>query len=76
MDARDPVAPLVILRDITHKHDATKNETMAIIKSDMELYLGHQAKTNSINEYYRLFKLKVETITAHGGTPTPGHHPA
>ena len=46
---------------------------MAIADSDMELYLGHQRKTDSIDEQNRLFKLKVDTITTHGGTP--GHHP-
>ena len=73
-DARDPVELLLVLRDITHKHDATKNETMAIVKSNVELYLGHQGKTNSTNKHYRLLKSRVDTITAYRGTPV--HHPA
>ena len=63
-DARDPVKLLLMLCDITHKHNATTHETMAIVESDMEFYLGHQGKTDSINEYYQLFKSRVDTITA------------
>ena len=51
-DARDPAALLVIVYDITYKHDATKNKTITIVKPDMELYLSYQGKTNLIDEHY------------------------
>lgn len=51
-DYQDPVALLVILRDVTHKHDATNNSAMAIVKSDMELYLSFQGKTDLIDGHY------------------------
>ena len=39
-DERDSVKLLKIIRDLTHKHDATKKKTMAIVEMDLELYLN------------------------------------
>ena len=47
---------------------------MVIVESDMNLMLGFQGKTDSIEAFLRLFQSRVETIEAHGGTP--GIHPA
>ena len=69
-DARDPVALITSIRDITHKHDITKNKTKAIVELDMELYLGQQGKTNSIDEHYQRLKSRVDTIITHGGLGT------
>ena len=65
---------LKILRDITHKHDVTKNERMAIVESNIELYLSQLGKNDTIDEHYQLLKPRVDTITAHGDMR--GHHPA
>ena len=39
----------------------------------MTLYLGYPGKNESINEQYRGFKSKAETINTHEGAA--GHHP-
>ena len=51
-DERDPVALLVIIQDLTHNNNATKNATIAIVETDMDLYLSYQGKTESINEHF------------------------
>ena len=63
-----------MLRDIAQSFDATKNETMAIVESDVKLYLGFQGKTASIDDCATLYRLRIDTIKAHGGEP--GYHPA
>ena len=55
MVSRDPVKILVILHDMAHNHDSTKDETMAIVESDMKLMMGFQGKTASVDEFLRLF---------------------
>ena len=65
---------LEILRDVAQSFDATKNETMAIVESDLKLYLGIQGKSASIDVFATLFCLRVDTIRVHRGEP--GHHPA
>ena len=69
---RDPVRLLELLRDVAQSFDATKNETMAIVESDVKLYLGFQGKTATIDKYDTLFLSRIDTIRAHGGEP--GHH--
>ena len=51
-----------MLRDIAQSFDATKNETMAIVESDVKFYLGFQGKTASIDEYATLFRSRLDTI--------------
>ena len=46
---------------------------MVIVELEMELYLGQQGKTDSINKHYQLFKPRVDTIVAHGDT-SDWHH--
>ena len=48
---RDPIQLLIMLRDISQAHDSTKNETMAIVESDMNLMLGFQGKTDPIEAF-------------------------
>ena len=62
-----------IIRDLTHKHNATKNATVVIVDSDTTLYLGCQGKTEPIDEHYGLFKSKVDTTNAHGGAACHHH---
>ena len=44
---RDPIQLLELLRDIAQSFNVTKNESMAIVESDVKLYLGFQGKTAS-----------------------------
>ena len=52
---RNPVRLLEILRDVAQSFDATKNETMVIVESDMKLMMGFQGKTASVDEFATLF---------------------
>ena len=45
---RDVVGLLGMIRDITHNHDETKLGLMAIIESDMELYLVFGGQMNRV----------------------------
>ena len=63
-----------MLRDIAQSFDATKNETMAIVESDVKFYLGFQGKTASIDDYATLYQSRVDMIKVHGGEP--GYHSA
>ena len=71
--SRDPVKLLTMLRDMAHNHDLTKDETMAIVESDMKLMMHFQGETATVDEFLFLFRSRIETIIAHGGNP--GHHP-
>ena len=71
---RDPIQLLELLRGVVQSFDATKNETMAIVESDVKLYLGFQGKTASIDGYATLYRSRIDTIKVHEGEP--GHHPA
>ena len=50
-----------------HNHVETKHGLMAIIKSDMELYLGFQAPNEACDDYIAVFKARVDTINGHEG---------
>ena len=65
---------LELLCDAAQSFDATKNETMAIVDSDVNFYLGFQGKTATIEEFTTPFRSRIDMIRAHGGEP--GHHPA
>ena len=47
---------------------------MAILGSNMELYIGYQGKDETRNEYLKAFKSRIETINAHGGAVAPTQH--
>ena len=59
---RSPVKLLEILRDVAQSFDATINETMAIVKSNMKLMMGMQGKTASVDEFSTLFRSRVDTM--------------
>ena len=44
-----------------------KLSLMAIIESDMELYLGFQSPTEPCDDYMAVLKARVDTICAHEG---------
>ena len=70
---RDVVGLLGMIRDITHNHDETKLGLMAIIESDMELYLGFWGTNEPCDYYMAVFKARIDTINAHEGLA--GKHP-
>ena len=47
---------------------------MAVLGSNMELYIDYQGKDETCNVYLRAFKSRIETINAHGGTVVPTQH--
>ena len=51
-----PVKLVEILRGVAQSFDATKNETIAIVESDMKLMMGFQGKTATVNEFATLFR--------------------
>ena len=61
------------MQDIAHNHDETNHGPMAIIESDVELYLRFQAPNESCGDYIAVFKARVDTINAHEGLA--GKHP-
>ena len=71
---QDVVAPLKMVRDITHNKKVRKENVMAIVESNVELYTIHQGSGESLDEYNKVFKAQVDTIDAHGGNA--GYHPA
>ena len=70
---QDVVELLLLIRDVTHKHDETKQGTMALVESDLLLYLSHMKTGDDPDDFMRLFKAQVDTINAHGGQA--GLHP-
>jgi len=58
---------------VTHKHDETKQGTMALVESDLLLYLSHMKSGEDPDDFMQLFKAQVNTINAHGGQA--GLHP-
>ena len=67
------VGLLGMIQDIAHNHDETKLGLMAIIESDMELYLGFQRPTEPGDDYMAIFNARVDTINAQEGLA--GKHP-
>ena len=70
---KDVVGLLKLIRDVTHKHDETQQGTMALVESDMRLYLTHMKPDEDPNDFMEIFKTMAETINVHGGQA--GLHP-
>ena len=64
---------LGIIRDLCHKHDETKQGTMALVESDLILFTSFQSATDSPLEYLQVFRAQIETINTHDGRS--GYHP-
>ena len=65
----DGVGLLVMLRDITHKHDSLVQSTLSYVKTFLEWTPTFQGKHESNTDYYTLFLSRIETIRSHGGEP-------
>ena len=62
-----------MIRDITHNKKEQKESVMTIVESDIELFPIVQESGQDLDNYYKVFKVQVDTIDAHGGNA--GHHP-
>ena len=60
---------LLMLRDITHKHDSSVQSTLSYVKTFFEWTLTFQCKHESNTDYYTLLLSRIETIRLHGGEP-------
>ena len=65
----DGVGILLMLQDITHKHDSLVQSTLSYVKTFLEWTLTFQGKQESNTNYYMLFLSRVKTIRLHGGKP-------
>ena len=70
---KDCIKLTKLICSVTHKHDESRQGTMAMMKSDRGLYITFMGKDNMPEDFYDLFKANYETINAHGGRA--GYHP-
>ena len=64
---RGVVGLLGMIQDIAHNHDKSKLGPMAIIESDMKLYLGFQGPNKPCDNYMAVLIARIDTISAHEG---------
>ena len=69
---QDSIALIHMIRDVSHKHDETKQGTMAHVEAFYNFATVFQKPGQSNDEYAKLFRAQVETVNAHGGAA--GHH--
>ena len=62
---RNVIGMLEKIQDIAHNHDESTLGLMAVIKSDMELYLGFQEPNEACNDYMAVYKARVDNAHAH-----------
>ena len=65
----DVVALLLITRDVIHSTKERVQSTMDLVESDAVLHTTIMRGSNTLDEYYRVFKAQIDTIGAHGGNP-------
>ena len=66
------VALLLIIRDVMHNKKERAQSTMGLAESSAALYTTIMKGNQTLDEYYRVFKAQIDTISAHGGNP--GYH--
>ena len=69
---QDMIALLKMTIDIILDKKEMKESAMMIAESDVELFMIVQELGQSLDGYYNLFKVHVNTIDAHGDNT--GHH--
>eukprot|EP00957_Ditylum_brightwellii_P164177 12500108-Ditylum_brightwellii.AAC.1 len=62
-----------MIRDVTHAHDDKTQGTMAIVTSNMTLYMTFMSKAKMPVAFSGTFQVNMDTINAHGGCV--GRHP-
>ena len=70
---KDIIALTRMIRDASHAHDDTTQGTMAIVSSNVSMYITHMSKTEKPLDFCCTFQATVDTINNHGGCA--GHHP-
>ena len=60
---------LKMLRDVAHNQVERKQATYSYVELVAEMFLMHQERNQSNDDYYKSFRSHVETIKAHGGRP-------
>ena len=63
----DVIGLLTKLRDLAHGKKVKKQGTMAKVEADLALMMCMQSKTQTLNEYAKIFNAQVEVINANGG---------
>ena len=64
---QDAITLLGLIQDVTHKHDETKQGTMALVKSFLEFATTFQETGQTVDAYSTLFCARVDMVNAHGG---------
>ena len=72
--ARNVMALLILIRDLQYNKSNKKKSIMASVQADFDLYTCSQEKSQSTEDYYKVFTSTVDTINANGGEA--GLHPA
>ena len=57
---------LVMICNLAHQHDETKQGTMFLVQQYLELALMAQEPGMSCDKFLQLFKVQVNTINVHG----------
>ena len=64
---QDCISLLLMIRDLTHGMKETKQGTMALVGVTVDLFTTIQGKKQSLEDYYKLFISRRDTVDAHGG---------
>ena len=64
---KDVIQLLKDIRDITHKHDETRQGSMAYVEDMIALFTTYQRPTESDRDFKKRFDSLVDMINAHGG---------
>jgi len=70
---KDIIALAKMICDVAHAHNDTTQGTMAIIASDVTLYITFMSKAETPAAFCCTFQANVDTINTHGGCA--GRHP-
>ena len=62
---QDVIALLLMIWDVTMNLKETKQGTMAIVECGVEIYTTAQGKPESIDDYYKVFSARKDTVNAH-----------
>ena len=65
--SQDYIVLLLMIRDLTHNMKETMQATMALVSSHSDLYTTVQEKGESLEDYYKVFIARKDTVNAHGG---------
>ena len=65
--SQDCIVLLLMIRDLTHNMKETMQGTMALVSSHTDLYTTVQEKGESLEDYYKVFIARKDTVNAHGG---------